>query len=559
MRGSRRSNQRALRRRQQAIKSTEAVESLNWLWGQRAPSNSEVTPNPMQAEVLGRVNFLSGLCHEKGSLTQIPRLEAAFSELLQGRSEYSSDQPTTLAACVLERISLPQSLEGAPAVEDILSEEARRFLQSPEQMLREESTDLSDFQPYWDPLLRGSTKTYKKFIKMLHKAGCLTYTQRPKGFCGVFFVRKSDGQKIRMIIDARGTNKMFKEPPGVDLLTSDGFARVEIACPDNLRPGFQEYERYLTSMGISVGLSDVKDCFHRMKQPKWLSEYFCLNEIPGSWVNLQSTMLDGRLLGPDDQVWPAPGSLCMGFTWSPLQPSRLVHDRSESIVFSTTADQQKETNTCVRRPVHHYVYVDNLGLLSVNHDAVESSLREVEEVFTSHNLILHPGSVSSGSTRALGCELRGDLMASRITPERYHKARQAITARLLRKKVSGRVLEVIVGHCTFAGLMCRPTLSVFNTICRFINAHYDRPSRLWDTVKEELRVFRGLMIFLHADWTRPWNPYVSACDASEQGYGVVSSTWRPEEVAKLGRIPERSRFRKLGCHSGTLHWGPQAS
>ena len=129
------------------------------------------------------------------------------------------------------------------AVEELLDEEARRYLQCPEQMLKSDPTNGEEFEPYWDALLRRDDRMYKKFIRMLHKAGYLVYTERPKGHCGVCFVHKSDGQKIRMIIDARGTNMMFDAPPGVDLLTSDGFSRIEIHVPGNLQPGTAEFDR----------------------------------------------------------------------------------------------------------------------------------------------------------------------------------------------------------------------------------------------------------------------------------------------------------------------------
>ncbi len=140
-------------------------------------------------------------------------------------------------------------------------------------------------------------------------------------------------------------------------------------------------------------------------------------------------------------------------------------------------------------------------------------------------------------------------MASRITPERYHRLRQAIQGVLNRRKVSGRLLEVLIGHATFAGLTNRYTLSIFNVVYRFIRAHYDKPATLWRTAREELISFRGLMIYLHADWTRPWNPYVTSSDASLSGFGIVSSTWSMEDVAEIGRCQERSRFKKLGSHS----------
>lgn len=126
---------------------------------------------------------------------------------------------------------------------------------------------------------------------------------------------------------------------------------------------------------------------------------------------------------------------------------------------------------------------------------------------------------------------------------------QAIQGLLQRKKVSGRILEVVVGHATFVALTCRSLLSIFNTTYRYIRATYYQPSILWKSVREELFAFRSLMIYLHSDWTRPWNNYVSASDSSLGGYGVVSLVWKRSEVARVGRNLERGRFKRIGPHS----------
>ena len=124
-------------------------------------------------------------------------------------------------------------------------------------------------------------------------------------------------------------------------------------------------------------------------------------------------------------------------------------------------------------------------------------MKEVEEVFEHRQLILHR-EIHQGSTKALGCELRGDLLASRVTPERSHKLRQAISGVLNRRKVSGRTLEVVIGHATFVSLTNRGLLSVCNTVYKYIQSCFD-PHILGPSVREELQAFRGLLIFLHAD------------------------------------------------------------
>ena len=166
----------------------------------------------MQQQVLSRIEGLSTSASDLGTLDSIPSPEAALRELLRGRSDYGLDQPTALATCCLERISLPKSLDGAPCALDLLEGKARRFLQCPEQMLRGGSDVEAPFKPYWDPKLRRNQRMYHSFIKKLHNAGYLVFTQTPKAHVGVFFVKKTD-EKIRLIIDARGPNKLFKDPP----------------------------------------------------------------------------------------------------------------------------------------------------------------------------------------------------------------------------------------------------------------------------------------------------------------------------------------------------------
>ncbi len=555
---SRRSSQRFARKVQTQAKVVEAVEALNWMAKQREEFDAySFHPDEMQQQVLCRIEGLSTSASDLGTLDSIPSPEAALRELLRGRSDYGLDQPTALATCCLERISLPKSLDGAPQALDLLEGKARRYLQCPEQMLREGFDSEVPFKPYWDPKLRRNQRMYHSFIKKLHNAGYLVFTRNPKAHVGVFFVKKTD-EKIRLIIDARGPNKLFQAPPGVDLLSSDGFARTEVLMPAEVEPGSEEYTTHLEAFSLSVGLSDVKDCFHRLRQPMWLSEYFCLLPIKASLLKLEGAYLGGRVLEADDDIYPCPGSLCMGFSWSlyfaqeinqglmrmapTLSDSHLAADRQRPMTFGTRRGTPHRHEDLVR----HYVYVDNLGILSPDRELVAQALAEVERIFEAKQLLLHAGEIHSQSVKALGVELRGDILAVRITPSRYHKVRQSITGILERRKVSGKLVEVALGHCTFIGLTNRLLLSVFHSIYAFIRKNYRTPTRLWDSVKEELIAFRGLMIFLQSDWARPWNELVSCSDSSTTGYGVSTAFWPRDAVGECGRVLERTRFRRVG-------------
>ena len=430
----------------------------------------------------------------------------------------------------------------------------RQYLESPELMVRDEPPE-ETIKPYWDPALKGNRKNYRTLMQRLHKIGYLRYTTfKPLARAGMFFVHKSDKKKIRLIVDARPANQLFHSPPSVQLCTSEGFACIEIEVPPHILPGTDDFRRHLEGRGLYFGLADVKDCFHRMRQPAWLSRYFCWDPIPARWIEgLVGTEVEGRLVDSHCEVFPMPASLCMGFSWSlyfalmkkvpRLLGSEVVSDRGMPMVFGPEGGDR----------VRHYVYVDNLGIISPHQAIVGEALEQLAPCFDERGLVLHPGELQHEDIRALGCSMRGDIMATRITPERFVRLRQAVGAVLRRKRVSGRILEVVLGHVTFCCLCNRQLLCIFNTVYKFIRKHYYSPVRLWESVRMELWAFRSLMVFLQSDWWRPWNPLVSASDASLEGYGVPTSFWNSQDVADCGRRLERARFRKAASTKAREH------
>ena len=121
-----------------------------------------------------------------------------------------------------------------------------------------------------------------------------------------------------------------------------------------------------------------------------------------------------------------------------------------------------------------------------------------------------------------------------------------------------------MGHVTFCCLCRRQLLSIFHSTYRFINACYVKVTRIWESVLDELRCFVGLMPFLESDWARQWNEMVVATDASEAGFGVSTSKWSKAEVAKVGRLQERNRYkwesareaRRHAMEAGGFAWDP---
>eukprot|EP00438_Fugacium_kawagutii_P016537 Skav227298 [mRNA] locus=scaffold2645:95140:99516:- [translate_table: standard] len=550
---------RTVRRRKERIRHLESnvkevIWALNWMAGCKDDDVSQPC-SPMQDEVLQRVDGLVKLQKPSGC---IPSPEGALSELLHGASPYDFKPVNeSLASYRAELVSVPSDIHGCPDLADILPCDDRRFLEEKSELMLRRGVEAQELDrictPYWDPKLKYNQKAYQGLVRKLDAIGYFTYTTEPACEVGVFFVWKSSRTKLRMITDARRANACFHDPPGVNLMTGEGIGRIEV----ELEGATWMTEEVADALSIFVGLSDVRDCFHRMRVPRWLSKFFAWRPVPAKVVGLTGTMLDGRLLGPLDPVFPCAGSLCQGFSWSLyfaqranesvcrsmplLADAGLVNDRGGPLVL--------RVGSMVDDKPHFYVYVDNLGVVGTDAQHVQRVMCEMQETFDKLGLDLHACEISSGYTESLGCVVEGEMMRSRINPKRLWKVHQGILGLLRRGKSSGRALEVVIGHATFCGLMNRWMLSTFHAVYGFIHRHYYDAVSFWPSVVDELRAFAGLLFMNVQDWWRQWNRAVTSSDASLTGFGVCESWWEKGRVAAVGRLQERSRFRRLDSHS----------
>ncbi|CAE8693166.1 unnamed protein product [Polarella glacialis] len=539
----------------------EALHSLNWLAGFPEATEASQFPPPDGAQ-MDVLQYVEGLVKSWEPTSAPPTPEAALKRLLKGRADYSAATDIALASYQSALVSMPDDLHSCPQLEEVLPAGDVPFLKEySERMLRSSAEyeqkllERPGLQPFTDPVLKHNRKLRHAFVLRLHNAGYLQYTLKPRDYVGCFFVWKSNRTKQRLILDARLPNLRFRDPPGVDLCSAESFSRIEVELDSEIDPLGPAYAELVRRVTVALGLADVKDCFHRCRWPQWLAEYFCLDAVPAGLVGLGGTTKDGRLLSECDMVYPCAGSLVMGFTWSlffaqrineyqasltkVLRNATLISDRGACLVFSSERPEA----------VGYFVYVDNLGVLCQRQDKTQAAMDELDASFGGLGLDLHGGEVTVGLAATLGCELDTSKLQSRCQHDRYWRVKQGINGVLRRGRASGRTIEAVVGHATFCSLTCRRTMCVWNVVYKFISSNYDRVARLWPSVVEELRCFAGLMPFLVADWARPWNDLVSASDASEVGYGVSTAKWPRAKVAAVGRVLERSRFRRTLGHS----------
>ena len=81
-------------------------------------------------------------------------------------------------------------------------------------------------------------------MKEMYSRGLLRFTRNPLSYVGVFFVKRKDGT-IRLILDARRTNRLFRKPPHVELLTAEGLGKIEVQLPEGVTIGSHEGQSLL--------------------------------------------------------------------------------------------------------------------------------------------------------------------------------------------------------------------------------------------------------------------------------------------------------------------------
>ena len=88
----------------------------------------------------------------------------------------------------------------------------------------------------------------------------------PHGSCheqlGMFFVEKKGSEKIRLIIEARKVNRLFRAPPGVEMCSAEGLSRVGVHLPPGVCAESQGGRAMLEETRLTLGMADVKYAFH---------------------------------------------------------------------------------------------------------------------------------------------------------------------------------------------------------------------------------------------------------------------------------------------------------
>ena len=468
--------------------------------------------------------------------------QAALRQLLvkKAGSSYGDVLPGQIASYVRERLSLPRDQLEPVSLDELLPEVERRQLRDfrSEMMLSDEEIagvleKGLENDRYMDPQLEGGGKKYHSFIADLVHSKLVDFTVRPRVQVGAFVVTKK-GEKQRLIVDARRTNKFFRTPPSTQLGSMDSWARIECESGSEL---FMAQE-------------DVRDYFYRLRIDKELGEYFCFPKIDPVLLKEQlGYMPDAVIKLLDDSqadIHPHMSVLPMGFSWAfhlahmahaelsarTLPTARVVQDRRPAPMMGNSVDGCRQAVL---------IYADNCNHLGIERDSVANDQRAMMSALHTHGLSTHDIVASSTLCEGLGVRIDGLSGIVQSTPARDHRLDQALLACSGRITLSGEELQVIVGHITMRAMLHRGLLSVLRHVYQLIQECYASRTRLWPSVIREIELFRCLMVLGVKDMRSVWSEHVFCTDACLSGYAVMG---RSIDAATVRRIDGDSTVRR---------------
>jgi hypothetical protein len=337
--------------------------------------------------------------------------------------------------------------------------------------------------------------------------------------------------KLRLIVDARASNLHFQNPPGVVMAGPEVFANMEVAHTGQL----------------FIAETDIDNCFYRLRIDENYGRYFSLPGVKASDFGI--THVAGDLVGPDERIYPCLAVLPMGHTWSLYYAQNVSEHQTSSVpdLAGCRPMRGDGSSSVLADPseLTYFVYVDNIGVIGSDPVRVEEAVRSVASQLTGLGLLCHAPSPASTVADVLGVEFNSERCGFRPTAKRYGLIRRTIEWVLRRGRLSGQQLEILVGHMTYFCMLQRGALSIFNSVYKFIRTAGARTLPLWQSVAEELRVFRSLMPLVNSRWDLPWDCTVLCYDSCEDGRGVVQGKWPLPWVVGAGRNSERSRFKRM--------------
>ena len=190
-------------------------------------------------------------------------------------------------------------------------------------------------------------------------------------------------------------------------------------------------------------------------------------------------------------------------------------------------------------------YCDNLTIIGICPEKKNAGLRGLMSAFERVGFSLHEVEMAS---------MEADVLAGTVLGQKLHvigkrktiwKVRAALQYLIGQPVVTGRQLEVLLGHYIPPALFNRGLLSPMRALYSFVQDSYETPVKLWASAAYEAWIMSSLLPLSCSNLALPWDQCVLATDASLEGFGVCEGEFPRQLVQDCGQWRDRWRFKRL--------------
>ena len=530
------SRRRRARVRRFVDDTNSVIQALNEMYGPSPGDEFSSSSCATKAQRLAQHELFQEVSKVKRPSTVLTEREAV-QELLHTDLSYSGEVMTSVRAYDRGLLSIPSCGSSAVDLLAVLDEIGRETILEPQRCMLKSEDEIGVMMEsstpictYMDPTLRDNLPTYRGFISDLYKCGMLDFTCKSHWPCHPFLCCQ-EVWKLRLILDCRETNRMFREPPPLALGTGASWARISV--PDKEK--------------LYIAQSDIKDYFYSLQLPVGLRSLFSMPPVPSQLLRqlgVDTSHLPG--LDPSGWVHPMLRVVPMGWSWA-MWLSQRVHQFQSQLGANIGMDRVlvdgKQSPDLSTGEVLLLPYADNLNIAGTDKRRVQAAKDGAVAQLRQVGLVVHEELDATTTAQSLGFLIDGE--AGRVTPipDRIEKIRLALGWLSKRPRVSGHSIQKILGHVVHFCMLKQPLLSIPRRLYDFVTYAGHRRCRLWAGAAVEARWLRDLLPLVSADLRKPLSGVLTASDASLSGIAVCSRDVQLEDIHSLIKTKEAWRYK----------------
>jgi len=488
-------------------------------------------PRAAQRDVLLRLR--SAVLEDPPPLV-MPAGPRALGELLRSAGGSYASSRGAVGAYFAGGPSLPSSACGTVRLEDVLPPSwAERLVPENvfvDEALRQQREAALDIDCYMDEVLRDDPAAYGDYLASLYRAGMIRLDLQPTGFCTPFFVWKDDAlDSLRCLFDCRVVNEGFADAPPTRLMTAETFTKLKL-----------EDDQTLFGTGY-----DVKDFYHAILMPDWLSSRFGLPAVSSevlasslAAIGVTCPALEGG------KVYPCLCSLPMGWKWA-VSLAQAIHEHAVQQGVPTSeylSDRARPEPFGLRGKI--FAYLDDGSVMDVSPDRANAEHVKIASGLSRLGFQLHEKKCHEARAHweKLGVSIDGEKGEVRSRSDRRWRLEAGCREWLRRVAVKPCELEVLLAHFTQAFLLRRPLLSIFHYAYEWVRKGPPQRSALPTEVRREVEAALALLPLAFSRMRAPVYDHVYVTDSSETHYAVMRSKQDVKLIRDASLWSEKWRF-----------------